>query len=650
MREQPLDVSTRETFSLVRRTLQQVWPYRYQVGVKLILSLIGISIVLILPWPLKILIDHVVMSIPVGEAPTVYPPYAQWMLDLMVGRSPMEIVWLIVGMSLVGIVLIGAFGNGAASDSAEGYLAEGLDTATKSENQTNISGSRVSGLLGLFEYRYQLRVTHQINHDLRSLLYDRLMALPMLRFSDASIGDAVYRVMYDTPSVSRVCYDILVTPIVSLYAIGAVIWTTNYSFTAVPSVIAIAWLALPFVLTSTLLMTGITRRRSIASRQAGAETTATVEEGMSNIAAVQSLGANKQQRDAFEKDSAASFRRFRLFEFMNVLLAGLQYAVVIGLVLYVFYDIATAIIEGRMSAGDYAVLYGFFIQIASSASAIGAIWFNLQNSVAGMKRVYDVIDMPVDIQHFGQQVPSEEIRRVTFNNVSFQYPDRTQALTEINLTAEVGEMIALVGATGAGKSTLAYLFPGFIQPTSGRILFNESDQQVLSIEHIRKNVSFVFQESIAFDDTIANNIRMGNPDADDEAMRKAASAAGALSFIENTPNGFDTRVGQSGSMLSVGQKLRISIARGLVSDAPILILDEPTAALDPETENALVSALQTERARRLLVVIAHRLSTIRSADKIVFVDQGRILETGSHDELMAIEDGAYRRFVELQVG
>ena len=267
-----------------------------------------------------------------------------------------------------------------------------------------------------------------------------------------------------------------------------------------------------------------------------------------------------------------------------------------------------------------------------------------------MKRVYDIIDNPTDTQHFGQHVLGEDLRQVTLDGVSFDYPDGTQALNNINLTANVGEMIAFVGTTGAGKSTLAYLFPGFIQPSSGRVRFNDTDQSKLSIEYIRRNVSFVFQESVAFDDTVANNIRMGNADADDGRLRQAAETAGALPFIEDLPQGFDTRVGQSGSTLSVGQKLRLSIARGLVSDAPILVLDEPTAALDPETENALVAALQAERSRRLLMVIAHRLSTIRSADRIVFIEQGRILETGSHDELMAIENGAYRRFVDLQVG
>ena len=641
---------TRETLGLIARSLVFVWPYRKLIAVKLALSLVGVSVVLILPWPLKILVDHVVMGMPVGTAPTPYPPYAQPLLDLMVGLTPFQIVWAIVGISLVGIVLIGAFGQGAASDRAEGELAEGLDTATKSENQANVSDSRVSGLLGLFEYRYQLRATHRINHDLRSMLYRRLMALPMTRFADSSIGDAVYRVMYDTPSISRVCYDILVTPLVSLYAMGVIIWTTQYSFSVLPSVIAMAWLAAPMVLGTTLLMTGITRRRSIASRQAGATTTATVEEGMSNIAAVQSLGATARQRESFAADSAQSFRRFRGYELMNLLLAALQGAVILGLTFYVFYDVANAIIDARMSAGDYAVLYGFFLQIAITAGALGALWFNLQNSVAGMKRVFDVIDMRVDADHHGARRLPGAARRVALEDVSFRYPDGTLALDGVSIEGRVGEMIALVGTTGAGKSTLAYTLPGFIRPTAGRVLLDDTDLAALSVDCVRDNVAFVFQEPIVFDDTVASNIGMGNPGASAAEIEAAARTAGALDFIEALPEGFRTRLGQGGATLSVGQKQRLAIARGLVSRAPVLVLDEPTAALDPETENALVAALQAERQKRLLIVIAHRLSTIRSADRIVFIESGRIVETGSHDALMRRPDGAYRRFVELQVG
>ena len=643
-------ISTGETFSLLGRSLRLVWPYRRQIGVKIALTLIGLAIVLFLPWPIKILIDHVVMGLPVGSSPTPYPPYVSWFVDLLHGLTPFEIVWVIIGVSLLGIVLVGAFGGGVARDSASGGLSEGLDTATQSENQANESGSRVSGLLGLFEFRYQLRITHRINHGLRTLLFGRLMAWPLTRFSDASVGDAVYRTMYDTPAISRVCYDILVLPIANIFVIATVIWTTAHSFSAVPSVTIVACLAAPMVLLGTFLMTGVTRRRSLASRVAGAETTATVEEGMSNVVAVQGLGASARQRNAFAEDSGQSFKRFRAYIVMTLLLIAVQSVVTVALVFYVFFDICEAIIVGRMSPGDFSVVYAYFVQLVGNLSGLGSMWFNLQNNVAGMRRVYHVVDAPVDADLQGNDVVDRVRRGVEVDSVSYRYPDGTQAVREASLDGRVGEVVALVGATGAGKSTLAYLLAGFVQPQTGSVRFDGVDARSLSVDCLRKQVAFVFQEAFLFDDTVKNNIALSAPDATHDEVVDAARVAGALAFIEALPEGFATRLGRMGGTLSVGQKQRIAIARGLVRKAPVLVLDEPTASLDPETENALVAALEAGRRDRLLVVIAHRLSTIRRADRICFMDEGRIVETGSHEELIAERAGAYRRFVELQVG
>ena len=643
-------VSTAETFRLLGRSLRYVWPHRRQIGVKLALTLIGLSIVLFLPWPLKILIDHVVMGLPVGSSPTPYPPYVSWFVELLDGLTPFEIVWVIVGVSVLGIVLVGAFGGGVARDNASGGLSEGLDTATQSENQANASGSRVSGLLGLFEFRYQLRITHRINHGLRTLLFGRLMAWPLTRYSDASVGDAVYRTMYDTPAISRVCYDILVLPIANLFVIATVIWTTAHSFSAVPSVIVVACLAAPMVLLGTFLMTGVTRRRSLASRLAGAETTATVEEGMSNVVAVQGLGASARQRDAFAADSRQSFKRFRSYIVMVLLLIVVQSVVGVVLVFYVFFDICEAVIVGRMSPGDFGVVYAYFVQLVGNVTGLGSMWFNLQNNVAGMRRVYQVVDAPVDADVQGDRTIERVELSVEAQDVTYKYPDGTRAIIGASLEGYVGEVVALVGPTGAGKSTLAYLLAGLVPPEHGTVTYDLVDTRTLSVDCLRAQVSFVFQEPFLFDDSVENNIRLNAPDATQEEVVEAARIAGALDFIEALPDGFATRLGRAGGTLSVGQKQRIAIARGLVAKSPILVLDEPTSALDPETENALVEALETGREDRLLIVIAHRLSTIRRADTICFMREGLIVEMGRHDDLMARPDGAYRKFVELQVG
>ncbi|MCY4059396.1 MAG: ATP-binding cassette domain-containing protein, partial [Gammaproteobacteria bacterium] len=247
-------------------------------------------------------------------------------------------------------------------------------------------------------------------------------------------------------------------------------------------------------------------------------------------------------------------------------------------------------------------------------------------------------------------IPGSDRLSLRFEGVGFRYPDGRRALAGVSFEARAGQTLAIVGPSGAGKTTLAQMIPKFLQPTEGRITLNGVDLAELDTAALRRDVAYVFQEHQLLTDTVAANLRIAKPDATAAEMESACRVAGALDFVRAMPEGFESRIGRGGGALSTGQKQRLSIARGLLRRAPILILDEPTAALDPETERALLDALSASGQDRLTIVIAHRLSTIERADRIVYLDQGRVVETGSHDELLAKPGGAYKRFVDLQVG
>jgi ABC-type multidrug transport system fused ATPase/permease subunit len=256
--------------------------------------------------------------------------------------------------------------------------------------------------------------------------------------------------------------------------------------------------------------------------------------------------------------------------------------------------------------------------------------------------------LPNEVDPEGARILAPVREGVRIEGVRFHYGDGTEALRGVDFEARVGEVAALVGPAGAGKTTMAYLVPRFVVPQAGRVTIDGVDVSTVTRASLRSQIAFVFQETVLFDGTVEENIRLGNLSASRADVMRAAEIAGAEEFIRSLPQGYETPLGRSGAKLSVGQRQRLAIARALVLDAPILILDEPTSALDSETEQRLVRSLREAARTRLVLVIAHRLSTIREADQIVFLREGRILERGRHDTLMARPDGAYRRFVELQ--
>lgn len=646
-----VQITTSEALRVIGRAMAYSFRYKFELAVKAAAQMTSIFWILFLPWPAKIVIDHIVLGDARANPDTIVPFFFAPLLVMVDSLTPLQTAWFMSGVFLMMILLAGAFGtDGAQRDSAVAPLAEGEDSATRSENQANSMHSLVSGMFGLFEALWHIRITHRLNHRLRSELFQHFASHRITDFQDRAIGDVVYRAMYDTPSISNIIFNLWVGPATTVVNLATTILMMYVVFRSEPAVIWCGLAVAPLNFFLVLYFAGLVRKYGSLAREAGSATTAVIEEGMSNVLAVQGLGTNEISEGRFGAVSLDSYRRFRQLVLVRVLGSFTGAVVYNGMLFVVFYFTAPAFIEGTFAPGDWFVIWGYFGAIAASAAYMGRLWLELQENVTGMQRVFAILDSPVEQLDAGEADAGDiRIERgIRLERVGYTYPDGTVALRDIDLEGHIGDMIAIAGPTGAGKTTLAYLIPGLLMPSVGKYHVDDRLLTADDLSPLRRQVAFVFQEASVFDDTVAGNIRMGKLDASDDEVRHAARLAGVDEFIDGLREGYQTRLGRSGGRLSLGQKQRIAIARALVSEKPILILDEPTAALDPQSENALVRNLRSARQGRLIIVIAHRLSTIRSADCIYFLEDGRIVESGNHDALMR-RDGTYARFVKLQL-
>ncbi len=643
-------ITTGAAIRLFARALRYVRPFRFDFGVKWLLVLLSFIPLLILPWPARILVDHIIQGVPFGEQPRPFPFFIQPFVDFISSMSIESALIYTIGAQLVLLILTGSFGidSGETDRASDFGVPEGWDTATRTENQANSGFSLVGGILGLIDFRWTIRLSQKLNHHYRSRLFKRVQTLPMSDLSEQRIGDAIYRVMYDTTAITNTAYQLILTPVLSplfillqSWVMGMVYgWNSPIFYAGLLFVVVTFLPSLPFA--------GLQRRFSGRSRQTGATTTSSLEESMSNMVAVQSLGGENRERSRFDRDSEDSFRQFRIRTLVELCTAGAIGVIGAGLVAYIFIYVGDSIIAGELSAGDFLVLLTFFISIASASIELGSLWFRLQADAPGFSRVFDLMDAESESEKENRPALPRLRTDVVLQDIHFAYPDSPDTLSGIDQALRMGQMTAIVGPAGAGKTTLAHLIPQFLTPSRGRVLFDGNDISEYKLTSLRQQIAFVFQETMLFDASIAENLRLGRPEASADDLHEAARTAGALDFIQALPEGFETPLGRAGSKLSVGQKQRLSIARALVCQTPVLILDEPTSALDPDTERNLVAALREASRDRLVLVIAHRLSTIREADQILFLDAGQIQERGSHHELMSVENGRYREYVEMQ--
>ena len=657
-----LDVDTnlsgRDVLGVLRRSLAYIKPAWRLFALKFVLMTVSFVPIVVAPLALKILSDHVLLQNSLAEATIAFPPFFQPFVDATMHLSPNGLLLATMALLLALLLLFGA-GSGAAQPTTA-FLAQGEDTATQSENMISAGWSMAGGVWGLADLLCNIRLVQRVTNGLRTRLFGRLTRLPMTVLDDQRIGDGIYRTMYDAPSIQGVCFDLTLMPVISLLGAAASVYVVNYSFgDKVPELVWLAMAILPLTLLFTVPLAGTARRTSQASRGAGSATTNRIEENMANVAAVQSHNADVREREAFGKASRESYRRFRHVVVVNIgidLLSGLA---LLSVGVWAFLLVTDQIVAGDLLPGDFLLALGLFFAVAGASSTLGRLWVDFQGNAAGVRRVFFYLDLPTeDAAPLATRTAPKQVDSVAFEGVGLTYPDGREALRDVSFRAAAGELIAIAGPTGAGKTSLAYMIPGFLAPTVGRVLIGGVDTRDWPVGDLRDAASYVFQEHLLLSGTVYDNLRLGRPNASREEVQRAARLSGAHEFIAALPQGYETVLGRAGEALSVGEKQRLSIARGLLRDTPVLILDEPTAAVDPETEQALVAALTGQaredagirRPHRIVFVIAHRLSTIARADRILFMRDGCIVEQGSHAELMARDGGEYRNFVDLQGG
>src|SRR5688572_8432461 len=483
--------------------------------------------------------------------------------------------------------------------------------------------------------------------DIRRDVYARLQRLPVGYFDQRASGDLMTRVLEDVNSMERVLIDGTEQGTVSILSIVGVL---AILFTMHAKLALVALVPIPILAAGALWYTMTAHKRYRAQRLASSAMNALLMDNLQGVRQIKAFAREGHEDERFA--SRADDLRTGTLGVMRVWAMyspAMSFAAALGIGLVLWYG-GAQVIAGTIKIGE---LVAFTIYLSLFYEPIGRLHgLNqmLQAARAAGERVFDILDSEQERESQTarlRELPQHVSGDVRYENVSFGYSPEKPVLKHVSLHASPGEMIALVGPTGAGKSTLVNLLPAFYERTSGRITIDGVDISQVTLESLRRQIAVVSQEPFLFNGTVGENILYGRLEASEAEMISAARAANCHDFIRKLPEGYDTRVGERGVKLSVGEKQRVSIARALLKDAPILILDEATASVDTATEKLIQEALEHLMQNRTSFVIAHRLSTIRRADQILVLHHGEIIERGTHSELLE-QGGLYSRLARIQ--
>lgn len=482
--------------------------------------------------------------------------------------------------------------------------------------------------------------------NLRSEIYAKLQNMSFRFFDETASGSIINRVTSDVQYTRLFIDGVIIQGLVMVLSLAFYLF---YMVNIHPLLTLLCLSTTPLLWLLTTLFTNRMRPLYRENRELADHLTLNFSETIQGIQVVKGFAREPEMTARFsETNQRVRDQKRSLIRQISTFTPAIEFLTQVNLVILLGYG-GYLVIQGRLPLGAGLVVFaGLLQQFSTQVANISSIANSIQESLTAARRVFEVIDAPIEIQSLPTAIRKPKLHgAVAFDKVSFGYAADSPVLRDISFEANPGQCIAIAGATASGKSTLLSLIPRFYDPGKGRILMDGTDLRELDLNDLRRNVGIVFQESFLFSTTIAANIAFGNPAIAREAIEQAARVAQAHDFITTLPKGYDTVLGEGGSNLSGGQRQRLAIARALLLNPAILILDDPTAAIDAKTEHEIMAAMENAMRGRTTFVVAHRLNTLKRADKILVLERGRIVQSGTHEALLNTK-GAYQQLAAVQ--
>jgi ATP-binding cassette, subfamily B, bacterial len=604
----PLEKLRAGTFRVTARLLRRFMPGEIRgLSLGLIFLLGASAMTLLQPWPIKVILDSVVGKI----AP---PAFVHWLITPF-EKGPWfgeHLALALLTVLCVAILLI----------------------------------ELLMGVCHVLSAYVLNSVALRMVFRLRCALFDHVQRQSLSFHDSKAVGDSLYRITWDSYCIQAIFSEGVMpalTSALTLFGIAVVMLTRDWRVT-----LAALCVAVPLIILVRRLDRPMTEQ-SLRVHEHESDVSTRVQETLVGIRAVQAFGREQFESERFRDQANRSLLaslRLTVLQSASQSIVGVMLAAGTAAVIWIS---ARDVLLGRLTPGDLVLLAAYVAMIFKPLETLAYTAAAIQNAAAGAHRVLAVLDSVSEVTDSpgAKELPSRARGEIAFEDVSFGYRSNQPVLSNFSLEIPAGETVALVGASGAGKTTVASLIPRFYDIGSGKIRIDGQDWRNITLKSLREQIALVTQEPILFCASIRENIAYGRPGATQDEIEAAARSAGAHEFIERLPEKYETRIAERGATLSGGQRQRLAIARAFLKDAPILILDEPTSALDTETEERVLRTLEELMKDRTTIIIAHRLSTVRAADRIVVLQEGRIVESGAHDELLE-RGGVYARLHQLQ--